>query len=163
MALQFNPEQSNHVPSGSKDLAVETESLVTFKQRVDGILSRLDDGPASHRRMSDQAISAASFGADFEMADHIHKAYQAVHDKLRTMSQMLGDHIDALSLTTDMARRGYQNVDQQQVDRLRAIQQRLAQTCPQPGQGEGHAQDASLQIGARTPQQPEGSGKTGTF
>jgi hypothetical protein len=73
MALPFNPEHSNHLPSGSKDLSVETDSLVAFKQRVDGILSRLDDGPASHRRIGDQAISAASFGSGFEMADHLHR------------------------------------------------------------------------------------------
>ncbi|CCB77199.1 protein of unknown function [Streptantibioticus cattleyicolor NRRL 8057 = DSM 46488] len=105
-----------------------TESLVTFKNGVDQILADLEHSDASHTRIRDQIITKAAFGADhFPEAADISAAYDEVHDRLATLSQLLGDQLEAMGITVDMARHGYEDVDADQAQRLMSIQRRTQQ------------------------------------
>ncbi|WP_327259102.1 hypothetical protein [Streptomyces sp. NBC_01240] len=115
------------------DLETPTESLQKFKIRVDRLLTTLDGSPAAHSRITEQKVTPAAYGTGFPEALGLSSAYDMVHARLALLSKTLGDQLEAMGITVDIADRGYQNVDQEHADRLHAIQQRTEVNYRKPG------------------------------
>lgn len=98
----------------SRQVAVEVETLRTFKARVDGLLSDLDGSPASEKHISGQYLAGSHLGTGFAEASDLHAAYTTVHTNLRQLSGALAQQIEAMSITVDASMRGYSNVDEEQ-------------------------------------------------
>ncbi|MBY8889185.1 hypothetical protein K7472_30710 [Streptomyces sp. PTM05] len=137
-------------PNGNaQQLAREAESLKKFKDRIDKILADLDTSEASHKRLGTRKIPPASYG-DFTEAQDLASQYDKVHTQLVTMSQTFSDQIEALGIAVQMANGDYEGIDQEQQDRLMAIQKRTAQYYHAPasahsgtGQEPGGGQSSS--------------------
>ncbi|MDJ0342331.1 hypothetical protein QMK19_21595 [Streptomyces sp. H10-C2] len=115
------------------DLETPTESLQNFKARVDRLLATLDKSPAAHARITDQKVTTSAYGTGFPEAIQLSGAYDTVHARLEMLSKTLGDQLEAMGITVDLADRGYQNVDQEHADRLFAIQKRTEIYYKKPG------------------------------
>ncbi|MGW1183102.1 hypothetical protein ACWD7Y_17410 [Streptomyces drozdowiczii] len=124
---------------GSPDLDTPSESLKSFKTRVDKLLTALDGSPAAHSRITEQKVTAAAYGTGFWEAVGLSASYDLVHSRLTELSKTLGEQLEAMGITVDFADRGYQNVDHEYAERLKAIQKRVEaehqkpETDPQTG------------------------------
>ncbi len=123
--------------SPASDLATPSESLQSFKSRVDKLLTKLDGSPAAHSRITEQKVTPASYGTGFPEAMGLSSAYDMVHARLELLSKTLGDQLEAMGITVDLADRGYKNVDQEYSERLHAIQQRTEIYYKKPDTGKG--------------------------
>ncbi|MFJ4914619.1 hypothetical protein [Streptomyces sp. NPDC088726] len=121
--------------SPAPDLAAPSESLQSFKSRVDKLITKLDSSPAAHSRITEQKVTAASYGTGFPEALGLSSAYDMVHARLEQLSKTLGDQLEAMGITVDLADRGYENVDQEHSERLHAIQQRTEIYYKKPDTG----------------------------
>ncbi|MDF3292041.1 hypothetical protein [Streptomyces silvisoli] len=140
----------------AKVLAVKAESLAVFKGRVDKMLSDLEKSQASHTNVGTQGISHSSYGEGFAEASDLAGLYDKVHSRLVALSQAFGDQIEALGIAVQMAKDGYSGVDQEQMERLIAIQQSTEQLYQNPKSSASGAQSPA----SSTHQSTEGQGKT---
>lgn len=121
--------------SPSSDLAAPSESLQSFKTRVDKLLTKLDGSPAAHNRITEQKVTPASYGTGFPEAMGLSSAYDKVHAQLELLSKTLGDQLEAMGITVALADRGYENVDKEYSERLHAIQKRTETHYKEPDTG----------------------------
>lgn len=121
--------------SPAPDLATPSESLQKFKIRVDALLTKLDGSPAAHNRITEQTVAGTAYGTRFPEAAALSVAYKRVHGRLVLLSKTLGDQLEAMGITVDLADRGYENVDQEYSERLYAIQQRTEAYYKKPDTG----------------------------
>ncbi|MHC3818225.1 hypothetical protein [Streptomyces sp. DT9] len=124
--------------SPAPDLATPSESLQKFKIRVDKLLTKLEGSPAAHSRITEQKVDKAAYGNNFPEATGLDLAYERVHTRLALLSKTLGDQLEAMGITVDLADRGYENVDQEHSERLHAIQQRTEIYYRKPDTGKDH-------------------------
>ncbi|MFK0101738.1 hypothetical protein [Streptomyces sp. NPDC091040] len=118
---------------GAPDLDAPGESLKSFKSRVDRLLMTLDGSPAAHGRITDQKVTAAAYGAaGFTEAVLLHATYAMVHLRLTQLSMMLGEQLEAMGITVDLADRGYEHVDHEYAARLNLIRKRVEAVCRPP-------------------------------
>jgi hypothetical protein len=123
------------------------DTLKTFRDRVDGLLKSLDAGAGSAKSISAQVMAAGHPGTGFGEVDALVARYQETHAKLAELSQTLSSTIDAMTISIDVARLGYENVDKEQIARLWSLHdqeaaaagqaQTAAQTGPVPNTGGG--------------------------
>ncbi|MEC4019170.1 hypothetical protein [Streptomyces sp. H27-D2] len=123
----------------AKHLAREAESLKTFKGRVDTMLAELEGSKASHGNIGHQKVSRASYGSGFAEADDLAALYEKVHAQLETLSKTFGDQIEAMGIAVQMADKGYTGADEEQAERLRAIQRRTRKHYEPPLKPAEHA------------------------
>ncbi|MGW1886722.1 hypothetical protein [Streptomyces sp. NPDC001970] len=109
--------------SGSMDLDVDAGELVKFKNRVDGLLSRLDASPAAPMRMADGTVPVGDLGKGFGEAETLYNVYKRVHEELQNLSKGLAGQIEALGIAVDGSRKGYEQID----DDIKRRMQRIAQ------------------------------------
>ncbi|MGW7520348.1 hypothetical protein ACWGJ2_32685 [Streptomyces sp. NPDC054796] len=103
------------------------DSLLTFKKRIDGILKDLENSPAAKNAVAGQQIprSSLSGGATpFEEADGLFRKYNEVHEALTSLSQTLGDQIEAVGIAVHGAHVGFGNLDDDVRRRFWEIQTR---------------------------------------
>ncbi|WP_393058785.1 hypothetical protein [Streptomyces sp. LN549] len=129
------------------DLDTPTESLQKFKIRVDKLLTALDGSPAAHGRITEQKVTPTAYGTGFPEAIGLSGAYDKVHARLVELSKTLGDQLEAMGITVDIADRGYQNVDQEHADRLNAIQKSTEASYRKPGSDKDPAAPAEDKTG----------------
>ncbi|WNI24239.1 hypothetical protein [Streptomyces sp. ITFR-16] len=127
------PLPDNGEGKGAPDLDTPSESLKSFKTRVDKLLTALDGSPAAHTRITEQKVTVAAYGTGFPEATGLSGAYDLVHTRLTELSKTLGEQLEAMGITVDLADRGYQNVDQEYAERLQAIQKRVEVSYRKPG------------------------------
>ncbi|MDI3389849.1 hypothetical protein QIS99_27195 [Streptomyces sp. B-S-A8] len=104
-----------------KQLRVESETLSTFKKRVDHLLWQLEKSEAAPKNIADGVLPAGDLG-DFNEAESLRGAYRKVHGQLENLSKMLGLQIEALLTAVDASKAGYQNMDEEvraQLSRIR--------------------------------------------
>ncbi|WP_250405583.1 hypothetical protein [Streptomyces cellostaticus] len=124
----------------AQQLRVEGETLTTFKNRVDDLLTRLEKSKAAPHRIADGTLPAGRLG-NFDEADALHGAYTQVHSQLERLSRMLALQIEGLMVTVDASKADYRNLDDGVRDRLHRIRveaDKLAVDQARPG-AEGHA------------------------
>ncbi|MEU7167518.1 hypothetical protein AB0A70_23200 [Streptomyces morookaense] len=106
------------------ELHAEAEVLKAFKRRVDAILTNYLDSEGAPGRIAEAAPGTGHMGQNFAEVTALHGAYNAVHERLKTLSQLFADQIEALGTAVLGAGVGYENVDAGLRDRLLAIQRR---------------------------------------
>jgi len=125
------------------DLATELNTLTTFRDRVDSLLTSLTASPASSTSMSRQQFDMNSLGTTvftgdgkmgFDEVIDLFSTYTTVQEQLQKLSQTLTDQINAMSITVQISQVGYNNVEASQVDTLWKIQQQTTADVPPPGQ-----------------------------
>ncbi|MGW7005465.1 hypothetical protein ACWGCW_22340 [Streptomyces sp. NPDC054933] len=126
MGLPPDAQQSTGSTSRFGELAPIADSLAAFKNGVDLALSDLGKSPASNSNISRQDIARSSYGTVPDAKD-LADAYETVHNTLKDLSQILGDQLEALGITVDMANRGYQVVDEEHRNRLHVLQAQMQQ------------------------------------
>jgi hypothetical protein len=108
-----NPQQA---------LVIEAQKMKTFKKRVDDLLIALDGSEAAPARMGGGRMSRGQLGAaEFGEAQFLYESYTVVHDELEKLSKALGAQIEGMGLAVHSSRVGYDNVDQDIRDRMKAI------------------------------------------
>ncbi|MEV6838644.1 hypothetical protein AB0N17_29720 [Streptomyces sp. NPDC051133] len=123
----------------AKELRVEAETLTTFKNRVNDLLTRLEKSKAAPHRIADGSLPTGRLG-NFDEADALHGAYTQVHSQLERLSKMLALQIEGLMVTVDASKSNYHNLDADVRDRLHRIRveaDKLAVDDAQPG-ANGH-------------------------
>ncbi|SEL58569.1 hypothetical protein [Streptacidiphilus jiangxiensis] len=100
---------------------MEVAALKAFRDRVNGLLENLDGGAGSTLSISAQVMTPGHPGIGFTEVNAMVSRYQETHTKLVQLSQALSSAIDAMTISIDVARLGYENVDAQEIARLWAI------------------------------------------
>jgi hypothetical protein len=106
---------------GKPDVKAELETLTTFKNRIDDMLKDLDSSDAAPKKIGEDRLQAGHLGTGFGESSKLMSAYSHVHDRLHTLSGLLADQIEAMSISVTGARDGYANVDEEQRRRMWAI------------------------------------------
>lgn len=108
-----NPQQA---------LAIEAQKMKTFKKRVDDLLIALDGSEAAPSRMGNDRMARGQLGsADFGEAQFLYDSYTIVHDELEKLSKALGAQIEGMGLAVHSSQVGYENVDHDIRDRMKAV------------------------------------------
>ncbi|MYZ34644.1 MULTISPECIES: hypothetical protein [unclassified Streptomyces] len=108
---------------GSADLNVDASELIKFKNRVDGLLTKLDESSAAPTEMAGGRVDRADLGTGFGEADELYGVYRRVHSELQNLSKGLAGQIEALGIAVDGSRKGYDNID----DEIKLRMQRISQ------------------------------------
>ncbi|MFE0044738.1 hypothetical protein [Streptomyces albireticuli] len=115
---------SGYTPSGAGKLAKEPETLKSFQDRIEDVLDKLEKSKASSKSMGDQKVSTEAFGTGFGSAKDLAGLYDKVHERLLALSKVFGDQVEAMGLAAVIAERGYDGIDAEEAEKLRAIQKR---------------------------------------
>jgi hypothetical protein len=146
-------------------MEVQRETLIAFRNKVDGLLKDLDSSPASATQITQQTLEPQHLGSGFAEAGDVHSAYSNVHAKLQELSKTLSDQIQAMTITIDIAHNGYQNVEESQIvnlwqihDQTQTLYQQSQSASGAPATGTTSATPASTTGTAA----PGSSGTSGT-
>ncbi|MCX5321824.1 DUF2563 family protein [Streptomyces sp. NBC_00120] len=101
-------------------MRVEGETLSAFKRRVDALLRDLEKSHAAPKKIAGGTLSAGRLGT-FDEADALHSSYTHVHTQLENLSKMLALQIEALVVTVEASKTGYDNLDEDVRARLNRI------------------------------------------
>jgi hypothetical protein len=104
----------------AQQLRVEAETLTTFRNRVNDLLTRLEKSKAAPPRIADGTMPAGRLG-NFDEAHALHGAYTQVHAQLENLSKMLALQIEGLMVSVDASKTNYHNLDSDVRDRLNRI------------------------------------------
>jgi hypothetical protein len=115
-------------------VSVEMETLTAFRDRVNGLLTALEGGPAGPTRIAAQQLAEGHLGADFQEAGHLMARYQLVHSQLHDLSTALTSQINAMGMALQVSQLGYQHVEAETLDALWTIQNRAIAAQPPVGQ-----------------------------
>ena len=137
---------------GGKDLSYEGETLAAFKKRIDGIIDQLGSSPASHKHISDQDITPDAYGTGFSAAEDLSAQYEKAHERLKTLSRLFGEQLEALGIATQIVDKGYENVEAEHRERFQAIRARVEKHHESRQDGPG----AGLDTGAEGTGKPSG-------
>lgn len=103
-------------------LAIEADKMKAFKKRVDDLLTQLDGSEAAPGKMGDGRLTRAQLGSgDFGEAQFLYESYTVVHDELEKLSKALGAQIEGTGLAVHSSRVGYENIDEDIRDRMKAV------------------------------------------
>lgn len=124
---------------GGGELQVGEGTLQNLKKQLDEILSEVRGTPATQKEIQASAVGKSSYG-DFPGAQQLAEHQAKAQEKLEAFSRIFGEQIEALSISAQIAERGYENVEAEAVERLRAIQQNALRhyeaTQQEPKQGQ---------------------------
>ncbi|MFF1381685.1 hypothetical protein [Streptomyces sp. NPDC058308] len=141
-------------PSSGADVKRGLEALKTFRQRINTLLTEFEGSAGGSSRIGAQKVSRTSFsgpGSAFPGADGLHSQYEQVHERLTSLSKMLGEQIDAMGIAVHGADVGFDNLEEDLRQRFWAIQTRVGRQ-EMPGERErggkpdahgGHGSDKS--------------------
>ena len=129
-----NSSNTTNTGVAPSDVSVEVETLTTFRDRVNGLLASLDASPAAPGTISQQQLTAAHLGANFQEVDLLVTRYGVVHQQLQNLSQALTDQINAMDITLQVSQVGYQNVEAEQISKLWVIQGQTTAAQPPAAQ-----------------------------
>jgi hypothetical protein len=106
------------------DLKVGAGVLMTFKQRIDKLLSEFESSAGSATKVGEHRISRASLkgAGQFDEAEALFTNYENVHEQLIRLSKSLGMQIEAMGIATQGAQNGFDTLDEEQRRRFHDIQ-----------------------------------------
>ncbi|MET7318914.1 hypothetical protein ABZX83_26805 [Streptomyces thermoviolaceus] len=128
------------------NLQVSSEALTTFMKRVDAVLRDLESSAGNPTRVAAQSISQASLrsgSAPFHEASDLYEQYNAVHERLTTLSKTLHLQIEAIGIAVQGAHQGFGNLEEEQRRRFWEIQMEIKELQPRKG-GENTADGTGL-------------------
>ncbi|MET7574827.1 DUF2563 family protein [Streptomyces sp. NPDC005492] len=119
------------------NLEASGEALGLFVKRVDTVLRDLEGSAGNPKRVGAQTISRASIhcgghGA-FGEADDLYQQYNAVHEKLTSLSRTLHLQIEAIGIAVQGAAHGFDNLEEEQRQRFWQIQSEIQKTQSSEG------------------------------
>ncbi|MFD4028340.1 hypothetical protein ACFWRV_33245 [Streptomyces sp. NPDC058576] len=104
------------------DLYTELESFTKFRDRIDEILVDLKASPADAKKLGEISIKDSQFGdVAWPEAKTLFASYEKVVGELETLSKLLSDSIEGMSIAVLASHKGYDNMDQDIRDRMLAI------------------------------------------
>ncbi|MFF0465070.1 hypothetical protein [Streptomyces mexicanus] len=121
------------------NLQASGEALTTFMKRVDAVLRDLESSAGNPTRVGAQTISRASLSsgnAAFHEAHDLYDQYNAVHERLTTLSKTLHLHIEAIGIAVQGAHRGFDNLEEEQRRRFWEIQTQVRALQPEGKQSD---------------------------
>ncbi|MFG3348452.1 hypothetical protein ACGF1Z_25765 [Streptomyces sp. NPDC048018] len=124
---------------GKKDLEVEDVTLQTFQTRMQKIVDDLKGSPAEHKKIGEQKVTESSYGTGFAAAGELHGAYEKVRTRLEELTKIFGETIEAMGIRAQIADKGYTGVDQEQLERYKAIQKSTEADYKKHSSDESHA------------------------
>ncbi|MBL1068304.1 hypothetical protein [Streptomyces sp. 7-21] len=115
--MQDDPRQ----PVGQGDLTVEEESLSDFARRLDDLSLKLGASVGSHETLAGLGITAAQAGGSLAEMTSLTSRYEHVLERVRALARVQREAIEALGIATLISERGYENVEAEQIERLRSL------------------------------------------
>ncbi|MGV9879308.1 hypothetical protein [Streptomyces sp. NPDC003006] len=115
-------------PSAGADVKRGLEALKTFRRRINTLLTEFEGSAAGPSNVGTQKVSRASFsgtGSAFPEADGLYSQYDQVHERLTSLSKMLGDQIEAMGIAVHGADVGFDNLEDDLRQRFWAIQTKV--------------------------------------
>lgn len=115
-------------PSSDADVKRGLEALKTFRRRINTLLTEFEGSAGGSSEVVTQKVSRASFsgaGSAFPEADGLYSQYDQVHERLTSLSKMLGEQIDAMGIAVHGADVGFDNLDEDLRQRFWAIQTKV--------------------------------------
>ncbi|MDQ0796101.1 hypothetical protein [Streptomyces sp. B1I3] len=100
--------------AGAADLATELTSFTKFRDRIDEILRDLKASPAGPQKVGEDPLSRPQFGGgDMQWAEaaNLFVSYQKVVTELETLSKLLSESIEGMSIAVLASHKGYENLD----------------------------------------------------
>ncbi|MEU1123616.1 hypothetical protein ABZ371_08545 [Streptomyces sp. NPDC005899] len=123
------------------ELATELTSFTKFRDHVDEILRDLKKSPADAKKLGEVSIEKTQFGdPSWAEASGLFTSYQKVVTELETLSKLLSESIEGMSIAVLAAHKGYENLDDDIRDRMLAIKRDAEKHYPgeyNPVPGEG--------------------------
>ncbi|MCG0065378.1 hypothetical protein L0F81_19110 [Streptomyces tricolor] len=111
------------------NLEASGEALGKFVGQVDEVLSALEGSAGNPAKVGAQTIRATSLTSggegEFPEAHGLYKQYTRVHHELTTLSKTLHLQIEAIGIAVTGARRGFENLEEEQRQRFWAIQMEI--------------------------------------
>ncbi|MEU1074985.1 MULTISPECIES: hypothetical protein [unclassified Streptomyces] len=118
------------------DMAREAESMLIFKKRVDALLTELNESEASSVKIGADRLAKSELGPDsFKESAFLYGVYEVVHEQIGQLSKALGMQIEGLCIAVLAAENGYDGVDADVRDRMRAISDELHKQYERYGPG----------------------------
>lgn len=106
------------------DLAVELSSFTAFRKRVDDLIRDLKGSAAAPDEVGQEQLARHQFGGGdgaWAEAAGLFTAYETVIGELETLSKLLSDSMEGMSIAVLASHKGYQNIDLDVRDRMVAI------------------------------------------
>ncbi|MEV4329658.1 hypothetical protein AB0K02_03825 [Streptomyces sp. NPDC049597] len=103
----------------------DAESMASFKRRVDRLLIDLGDSPAAPHQVGTAHTKRNHFGGGdgaWAEAAGLHTSYELVVDRLKELSQLMGDCLEGMGIAVLSAKNGYADIDDDVRRRMLAIQ-----------------------------------------
>ncbi|MCK1795750.1 hypothetical protein MTQ01_06940 [Streptomyces sp. XM4193] len=140
MAEDWSADPGGGTGNGGADLHIGDGTLPSLKKQLDRLLTELESrGVAEGIRSS--TVGTGSYG-DFAGARELATHQARVHQKLQAFSQIFGEQIEALGIAAQISDKGFENVEADAVQRLRAIQQNAYEHYKAPKDAPTAGQDA---------------------
>ncbi|TGA87065.1 hypothetical protein, partial [Streptomyces sp. MZ04] len=120
-------------------------ALKTFRQRIDTLLTEFEGSAGGASELGGYKLTRGSFsgaGSAFPAADSLYSQYDQVHERLTSLSKMLGTQIDAMSIAARGVDRGFDNLDEDLRQRFWAIQTEIRREQMPDGRERGGEPDA---------------------
>lgn len=110
--------------SAAADLKVGAGVLMTFKQRIDKLLSEFESSAGSATKVGEHRVSLASLRGpgQFHEAETLFTNYGNFHEQMIQLSKSLGMQIEAMGIATQGAQNGFDTLDEEQRRRFHDIQ-----------------------------------------
>ncbi|MFF9686010.1 hypothetical protein [Streptomyces sp. NPDC014623] len=105
-------------------LATELTSFTKFRNRIDELLRDLKESPAGPRKLTEDPISRQQFGGGdnrWAEAASLFVSYETVITELESLSKLLSDCIEGMSIAVLASHNGYENIDDDLRRRMLAI------------------------------------------
>ncbi|MFC5801586.1 hypothetical protein [Streptomyces formicae] len=105
----------------------DPESMVSFKKRVDKLLTNLRESPAGPKQVEAEAASRDHFGGGrngWAEAAGLSGAYDTVIEQLTKLSQLLADSMEGMGIAVVASKDGFEAMDDDIRRRMVAISKR---------------------------------------
>ncbi|MFF9606079.1 hypothetical protein ACF1GY_27895 [Streptomyces sp. NPDC014684] len=126
------------------NLKASGDALKKFVSRVDAVLKDLEGSAGNPARVGQQAIrkgSLSSAAGAFHEADALYGTFNAVHERLTTLSRTLHLQIEAIGIAVLGAKGTFDNLEEEQRRRFWEIQVEIRQL--ERPQSSGHTNDGN--------------------
>ncbi|MEU5718828.1 hypothetical protein AB0G71_24270 [Streptomyces sp. NPDC020403] len=147
------------------ELATELSSFTAFRNHIDEILRDLKTSPAGPAKLGEDPLSRTQFGGgemQWAEAANLFLSYQKVVTELETLSKLLSESIEGMSIAVLASHKGYENLDLDIRQRMLAIADNAQEHYGgeyDPSQGAKESADAP---GADKPAKPAPGASTGS-
>jgi hypothetical protein len=106
------------------DLATELTSFTKFRTRIDELLRDLKESPAAPQKLGEGLMDRSQFGGGGNLwaeAASLFVSYETVITELESLSKLLSDCIEGMSIAVLASHNGYENIDDDLRRRMLAI------------------------------------------